>query len=432
MVGELLKLGALRQVCELTPDALQDLQDRKLRAAVQYAYDRVPLYRERLDAAGIRPSDVRTIRDLARLPETTKQDLQTADTGRIIAAGVDPRRCTVRHTNGSTGTPLRVYLTREDQSVRSLIELRSLQRLGVRFRDRLASVGPLGRRRRRLHERLGIYSTHRVSGDLPPQEQLARLSVLQPTVLWFYPTMLRALLAAADGGLRDWIQPRMLITSAEMLDDLLREQVRNDLGVDPYSAYGANETGRIAMECPAREGLHINTDHVVLESWAEGRPAEPSEAGAALVTTLDTDGMPLLRYRLGDRVRLLDKRCSCGSPFPLMDMPGGREHDVIVLPSGRLLAVFAVSGLLRVHLDILQFRVVQPRPDRLQFELVTREPWPEERLSQLQRQALERLGEPMTVDVRTVERLPPDNGVKFRYFVSLPPPWPAMARPVSR
>jgi phenylacetate-CoA ligase len=333
-----------------------------------------------------------------------------------VAEGVDPEACIVRRTNGSTGRPLRIYITSKDQQIRSLVELRSLMRLGLRARDFTVCVGPETPRKRRLHERLGFYDNDRISGNLPPEQQLEQLREMQPSVLWFYPTQLRALMQAANHRLRDHIRPRMLISSAEMFDDLLREQVRDDLGLEPHSAYGANEMGRVAMECPTREGLHINIDHVVLEAWKDGRPARPGEAGAALITTLNAQGMPLLRYRLGDNIRLLDKPCSCGSPLPLMALPEGRESEVIKLPSGRLLSVWAVSNLLREYVDILKFRIVQQELDVLEIELVTREPWPQERLRQIERRTLERLGEPVAVRARLMDELPVD-GVKFRYFV---------------
>ncbi len=278
-------------------------------------------------------------------------------------------------------------------------------------------MGPETPRRRRFHERLGAYDNERISGSIPPEEQLRQLTECNPTILWFYPTVLRALFRAADYRLRDHIRPRLLITSSEMFDNLLREQVLADLGLNPYSAYGANEVGRIAIECPAREGLHINTDHVVIESWVDGRAAKPGEEGAALVTTLDTRGMPLVRYRLGDRIRLLAKPCSCGSPLPLMGLSAGREGELIVLPSGRVISAFSVANILREYLDIMHFRILQEAPDRLELQLVTLTPWPLERLREVQQRALERIGEPVTVKFRLVDELP-FEGPKFRYFVS--------------
>lgn len=415
MVSEALALWSVRRVLRMAPGAVRDLQARKLRDAVRYAYERVPFYRQKFDGAGVHPAEIHSIADLARLPQTTKQDLQTQSVGRIVA--VDPETCSTRHTNGSTGRPLRIYLTRSDRQARSLVELRSMVALGLRVRDHAVCVGPETHRGRRLHERLGIYANSFVVGTLPPEEQLRRLRELRPTVLWFYPTVLRALLRAADYRLRDYVRPRMLITSAEMFDDLLRRQIREDLGIEPYSAYGTNEIGRIAMECPAREGLHINVDHVVLEAWADGRAAKPGEAGAALVTTLNTRGMPLVRYNLGDQVRLLEKPCSCGSPLPLMELPGGRENDVLALPSGRTVSLWGVTFVLREYLDIMQFRIVQERLDYVRIEVVPREPLSQDRLREIQKRALARVDEPITIEVREVGELAGES-LKFRYFIT--------------
>ena len=376
---------AARGICQgvfaLHPQALRELQDRKLRAAVRHAYESTPLYRERFDDAGVRPDDIRTVADLPLLPITAKQDFQTHDTNRIVAVGVDPDKCSTRRTSGSTGRPLIAYLTSGDERMRSLVELRSLIRLGVRARDINIVVGPERPRAKKLHERLGFFANDRISSNLPAGDLLERLVEMNPSVL----------------------------SSAKTLDELLRRQARADLGIDPYSAYGANEVGRIAMECPKREGLHINSDHVVLESWRDGKPAAPGETGAALITSLNTTAMPLVRYRLGDRIRLLEKRCSCGSPLPLMDIPRGREGDVIVLPGGKTVSLFALTDALREYLDIVQFGIVQEAEDRLEIQLHTRSPCPDQKLREIRQRTLERLGQPMTVDVRAVESLPSDD-----------------------
>ena len=388
-----------------------------LRLLVAHASLHVPHYRRRFREAGLDPEGIRTLDDLERIPVTTKRDLQAAGAAETLSEGVDPAACITLHTSGSTGTPLAIHLTRWEWRVRSLVELRSLRAIGFSARDHIVSLGPQGQRPPSPLDRLGVYRTTIIPGALAPAEQLRRLESLAPTVLWSYPSFLRSLRQAAGRPLGDFARPRLLVTSAEMLDELLRAQLVADFAVDPYNFYGSLEIGRIAAECPAREGLHVNTDHVILESRNGDRPAGEDEPGTVLVTALNARAMPFIRYRLGDRVVRLSKPCSCGSPFPLIAAPLGREGDIIALPSGRIVSPFWCFFVLRRHLDILRFRIIQERVDHLTVLLVTQSPWPESTLAELRREVLDQIGEPVTIDVRVVDAIPEEKD-KFRSFVS--------------
>ena len=112
MFGELLRLLSMRRVLEMSPTAVEELQSRKLRVILAHAFGRVPFYRERFRSAGLDPSDIRTPADLHLLPETTKQDLQTAGIRHLLADNVDPETsmviCNERSPDQGRG-----YLARE-------------------------------------------------------------------------------------------------------------------------------------------------------------------------------------------------------------------------------------------------------------------------------------------------------------------------------
>lgn len=420
MIREIKDVLAMRGISRMSTEDLRQLQEQKLRRIIRYAYEQVPFYRERLRTAGVHPEDIRTLEDLHYVPITTKRDLQLAGALRTLAAGVKVEDCEILHTSGSTGTPLAIYVRKPDRLLRNLVELRTLRYFGFSARDRMASVGPHRRRKPGPLTRLGLFTTMYVPGTLPAEEQLERLREFQPTVLWAYPTTVRSIYQTTGHRLRDYIQPRLMITSAEILDELLREQIREDLGLDPYNFYGCLEIGRIAAECPFREGLHVNTDHVVLETWCGDRPAAEGEDGSAVVTGLNARTMPFVRYEIGDRIVRVEKRCSCGSNLPLIGPPWGRADDVMVLPTGRRVPPVRCSLVLRMHLSILRFRITQKKIDALTLLLVTSKPWQQGAIDELRRQLLQQLDERMTIDIQCVDTIPDDN-YKFRSFISLLP-----------
>lgn len=398
-------------------DELQALQLRKLQRLVRHAFSNVPFYRRRFQEAGVHPDDIRTPDDLERIPVTTRKDLQSAELSELLATGVDPNACINLYTSGSSGKPLTTYVTPWERRLRGVIEMRSLLRIGFSPRDHLVSAGPHRRRPRSLAGRLGIYRTDIIPGLMKAEEMLPLLKRLQPTIFWFYPTTFRALRMYTGGPLSQYIRPRLLISSSEVLDDLLRDQVRDEFGLDPYNFYGSIETGRIASECLAREGLHVNPDHVILETRRADRPAAEGEPGTVLVTTLNTRAMPFIRYELGDRVTRLARRCSCGSPFPLIAAPDGRQEEVILLPGGRLVQPVWCLAVLRQYRDILQLRIIQERVDHLMVLIVASKPLADHVPDEMGRQITEKLGEPVTVDVQLVDSIPEEKE-KFRCFVT--------------
>lgn len=417
MLSELLELRALWRNRRLPEEELRRLQERKLQTVVRHAFDNVPFYSDLYRAAGIRPEDIRTLDDLRLLPVVTKQQMRAAGMERLLARGVDRSACLTRTTSGTTGEPFTVLFTPADWRRRRLVDFRTLLAIGFRPLDRLAIMGPEHPFAERLHNRLGLYRTRVIHGALPVERQIEELRAFRPTILWSYPWPLWVLAQRVRYKLSKVVRPRALITSAQVFDPVLRERLLADRHMEVFNLYGAIETGRIAAECPAHRGLHVNADYVVLECLAGDRPAPSGQPGTVVVTSLDLFAMPFIRYKLGDRCALLDGRCSCGSTFPLIAAPEGRDNDLLRLPGGTLVSPLGVSFLLRGFPDVDRFRVVQETVNRVALYVIASRPWPEESVGRLRARLLELLGGPMELEIRLVDSIPED-GLKYKTFVS--------------
>jgi phenylacetate-CoA ligase len=418
MLGELLGIRRLLKNRTLSADELNDLRDRKLRAVVRHAYDSVPYYRSLFDSAGLSPEDIKGAEDLDRVPVTTKEDLRRAGLNNIVAKGIDPSGCTTVPTSGTTGQPFTAYLTRGDVAARRKVEFRSLLSIGFRPADRLAVLGPSMPHRKRLHQRLGIFRSINISPLIAFEEQVERLKMMRPTVLWAYPTVLRALIERLDYRLSSIISPRALITGAEVFDDILRKRVLSDLELETFNFYGCNETGRIAWECAAHEGLHVNTDHVILEALDGELHPGPGTRGGSVVTTLNALGMPFIRYRLGDIITFLDKECSCGMPFPLIGPPEGRAWEMFRLSDGATLPALALHYIVwRFHDRVDIFRFTQNSYNSLDLELVPRGRTDGDMIEEIRSRITGLVGKQVSFDIHIKDSIRDDN-LKFSSFVS--------------
>lgn len=408
--GELLRLlrGRLPSA-----DELEAIRLRRLRALLAGAGERVPYYADLFARAGFDPACVRSVDDLRGVPISTRDQLVEAG-DRGLARGVDPARAVRARTSGSSGRPWTTLRSRRDEQLRRALELRSMRRAGIRAGDTVATLGPLRERPLGSLGRLGLYRTVQVSPLLPVDEQIRRLREIRPDVVWAYPSALRTLLRET-GSLAAVVRPRLLVTAAEPLDDVLRRQLTAEGGLAIRNFYGAVECGRIAWECGAGEGLHVNADCLILELADD---VEVEGAGRSVViTNLLSSAMPIVRYRLGDLVELVGRPCSCGAALPLIRPPVGREWDALELPSGRLLSTWGFNIFLRGLEGLRQFRVVQSHLDRVVLQLRFAAPPAPGSLDALRERVARHLGEPMRVEIERVEAFE-EGPLKFRTFVS--------------
>jgi phenylacetate-CoA ligase len=393
-------------------DEIEAIRLRRLRDLLQYAFDNVPFYRGLLQSNGLVPSDVRSVSDLRRLPVTNRDQLREAGPDRI-SRKVNQATSRTRYTSGSGGSPLAIFRTHTDERLRKALELRSMTAAGVRWRDNVVTLGPALSGSTML-TRFGVFRTTFVSITLPVEEQARCLRDMQPDVLWVYPTALRSLLHHV-GALSSIIRPRMIVINAEPLDESLRQRLLSDLPLEFRNFYGSVETGRISFECPAGEGLHINTDCSILE--LDDQQAVEGAGRPVIITNLLIRAAPFIRYRLGDYVELIDHPCSCGSPLPLMKPPVGREWDVIRLPDGKLVSPWGCNSILRAVPNLLQFRLIQKQVDLLVLLLQFSESPGRGFLDSLRCRLVEQLGQAVSIQIELVDHI--DNTtLKFRAFIS--------------
>lgn len=409
--GELVRLLSGR--LPRKPEALAALRDRRLRALVRSAYERVPYYRALFDDAGLGPRDVRSADDLRHLPVSTRDALRAAGEG-ARARGVDWSATRVVHTSGSSGKPWAVHRTRAEDRLRRAVEFRSMRHTGIRPTDVIALLGAVRNAPRRPLERCGLFRVIEVSPLLPVERQIERLREIRPSVFWVYPTALRALLAAAE-SLEAVIEPRMVVTSAEPLDEPLRRRAFDRRPIETRNFYGSAEIGRIGWECGEHRGLHVNVDCVILELLEDDDL--PGAGRSVVATNLNSHAMPFLRYRLGDRCAWVEGGCPCGSPLPLIRPPVGREWDVLRLPSGRMVSPWGLNVFLRDLPGLLQFRFVQKRRDRLEVQLRFSRPPASATLESLRERIASHLGEPISIEIAPVDAIG-EGTLKFRSFLS--------------
>jgi phenylacetate-coenzyme A ligase PaaK-like adenylate-forming protein len=330
-------------------EQLLEHQQAGLRALVRYAVDRSPYYRETLGTA-VRDGDVR-LEELPTLPKSTLMNewdrvvtdrrLDLAGAERHLAGDtsdlyLDEYR--VLATGGSTGKRGVFVYGREEFEVSLAGMLRAVSLAGIGPQTRFASIGSPSPAHLTSHVfamfRAGRTGSPRLMVTTPLDEIVEGLNEYRPEAIATYPTILRLLAEARlEGRLR--IEPRILVTSSEVLSAETVQRAYDAWGIPVRNAYASTEAGMMATDSAELCGLHVWEDTLILEVVDEHtRPVPPGVPGfRVLVTNLWNRVQPLIRYELADSVTLAEGENPTGRPFARIARIDGRSDDILQLPA---------------------------------------------------------------------------------------------------
>jgi phenylacetate-CoA ligase len=324
----------------LPREALEAIQLRRLKALVERVYAVVPFYRQKFDAQGISPGDIRSLDELRRLPFTTKQDLRDNYPFGMFAVPMD-QVVRIHASSGTTGKPTVVGYTQRDIQTWSELVARVFAAAGAHRGDIVHNsygyglfTGGLG-----FHygaERLGA-SVIPVSGG-NTRRQIMLIQDFGPTVITCTPSFALHLYdVARDQGL-DFgsFKLRVGICGAEPWSEAMRQDIEKKLNIDAIDIYGLSEVmgPGVSVECiEAKNGLHMFEDHFLPEiiDPITMEPLPPGTPGELVITTLTKEAFPIIRYRTRDISSLNTEPCKCGRNLVRMSRISGRTDDMLII-----------------------------------------------------------------------------------------------------
>lgn len=321
-------------------DELQALQTQRLKWTLKHAYENVPMYRRKFDAAGVHPDDFRELSDLRKFPCTTKQDLRDNYPFDTFAVPME-QVVRIHASSGTTGKPTVVGYTQNDIDNWANIVARSLRAAGGSAKDKIhvaygygLFTGGLG-----AHygaERLGATVVPASGGATRRQAGLLR--DFGATVLCATPSYgLHLWEASQEVGVNFRDLPlRIGVFGAEPWTEAMRRDIEDKMGISALNIYGLSEImgPGVAMECEeAKCGMHLWEDHILPEiiDPVTGDQLPPGEVGELVLTTLTKEGIPMLRYRTRDLTSLDYTPCRCGRTHVRLSRLQGRSDDMLII-----------------------------------------------------------------------------------------------------
>lgn len=318
---------------------IEEIQLERLKHIVNYVYEKVPFYRRAFDRINLSPQDIKSLKDIEKIPFTTKEDLRDNYPYGMFAV---PMKDVVRihASSGTTGRPTVVGYTRKDLDTWTELVARMAFMAGAREQD-IAQIsfgyglftGALG-----LHyglEKIGASVVPVSSGNTERQINLMR--DFGSTVLVSTPSYALYMVEVAEemGVKRKDIHLRLGLFGAEGSTKEMRNEIERRWGITATQNYGLSEVigPGVSGECEEKEGMHIAEDHFLVEiiDPATGRKLDFGEKGELVITTLTKEALPLLRYRTRDITSLNPEPCRCGRTLIRMSQVEGRSDDMLII-----------------------------------------------------------------------------------------------------
>ena len=319
---------------------MQAIQLGRLQKTVSYVYENNPHYRKKFDELEIKPESIRTLKDIRRIPFTTKQDIRDNYPFKLFTA---PQEEIVEYhaTSGTTGKPVVVGYTRQDLESWKLVMARAFTAAGITSKDVVQNIYGYGL----FTGGLGAhYGAIQVGAAVIPisggntQRQLMLMEDFGSTVLTSTPSFLMHLYEVGkEQGINfHKLNIRVGVLGAEPWSEAMRHQIQDKFGIKACDIYGLSEIigPGVAFECLERQqGLHINEDffypEIIDPKTCEVLPE--GEMGELVFTTIANQGQPLLRFRTRDITRLTYGTCICGRNLVKMQRVSGRSDDMLII-----------------------------------------------------------------------------------------------------
>ena len=323
---------------DLNDDKLKKIQIEGLKWTVDHAYNNSLFYKKKFDNAGLRPEDIRSLKDIEHLPLTDKDDLQQEYPFPLRAVPFEDI-VRIHASSGTTGKRKVLCYTQRDIDVWADIFARCYELADLTLKDRVQIAVGYGLWTAGVGFQAGCERFGAMAVPIGPANADMHCEMMvdmQTTV--FCSTASMALLMAEEihkRNLLSSIKVNKIILGAEGHSLSMRTRIKELMGVEHiFDIYGLTElygpgTG---LDCRHHNGIHYWADHFIFEILDPEtlKPVPYGQQGELVVTTLSKEGSPLIRYRTHDVTRLFNRKCSCGVPLPMHDRILGRTDDMFI------------------------------------------------------------------------------------------------------
>jgi len=402
---------------------LEQYQTEKLKQLLRHAYTNVPYYTEVFKKLNLNPNDIKSIKDLKKIPILTKEGV-AKNFDKLIAKGIRKKYLKLICTSGSTGKPMQFYLDKHNDSLEYAFYKRHFDWMAVKIynkRIKLWSRPFIEREIKDIYfyepwlQKLSLSTTPHPVNDLNRYIEL--INQFNPLVIMGNPSFLFLLACYAQEKNIHTDKFKCFISLFENLLPYQREFIKNQFNCEIFNCYECEERIICAVECSKHEGMHIEMERGILEIIGEdGEILPEGEIGRIIATGLHNYAMPLIRYDIGDIGSVLENLCSCGRGLPLLNSLEGRSNEVLKYKNKYIYST-TLSVLLRKFKNIKECQFVQTS-DELKLNIVKRKDYTGRDTQELIKTLRKMIDDKLKINIEFIEYIPRTKMGKFSLIVS--------------
>jgi len=406
-------------------EQLKTYQLQQLKSLLQHAYNHTTYYKKAWTEAGITDiNDIQTLADFEKLPVVTKDDIREHYLDFISTIHTNNIK---KSTGGSTGQPFHFELNLESNTRREAVMWRGYGWLGAGLGQKTlylwgADLGQPSRFKTIKNALYHAFYNRKMLNSFEMNEKnkpdyIRAINTYKPVAFVSYVNPLYELSLYIIENEIKVHQPHTMLTGAEPLHQFQREVIEKAFNCSVYDTFGCREFMLMSAECTENKGLHINIDHLVVETVDDKCETVLGESGDLLITDLHNYGFPLIRYVNGDRATLVETPCPCGNPLPIMKSVDGRKLDIIKTPEGGSIPGELFPHLFKEFKGITKFQVRQSVIDSLDIIIIANDKFCEADKTKISNEINKYSNETLSLNFRMVNEIPLTAAGKHRVTI---------------
>ena len=404
-----------------SPEDIEELQLKSLKAMIQYASKHVPYYHSLMSQYGITASDITTLDDIKKFPILNKDKILDSEYS-LVSSKIPKVFLRKAYTGGTTGTPLKIFRSLSSIGCEHAFVRRQFDWAGISTSDRTAYLSgriivPPDQDKGKFYTydpvmKELILSTYHLSENASAQ-YLKAMKAYDVKAIVGYPSAIFFMAKICiDMGIT--MQLKAALTSAETLTHSMRKTISEAFHCPVYDFLGSAERVCYIFTCE-KGNYHLQPEY----GYTELIPTDEKNTFKIISTGFWNKAMPFIRYDMGDTVKLMDQGCACGRTFPIVASILGRRADTIKTPTGREFGAAVLTHLLYGTDHILESQIIQDEIDHLFIDYVPNKMFSDKDKESFSKLIKQHLPSDLRVDFRARDIIPRTASGKIKAIVSL-------------
>ncbi|HDK7155657.1 TPA: phenylacetate--CoA ligase family protein [Clostridium botulinum] len=415
-------LKFLEESQHYSKEELKNYQDEHLNKIMKHCYENVPYYKEIFNKNKLMPSDIRTQKDLWKLPILTKNDIKQ-NFNKLKATNMPKWLLNEGHTSGTTGTPAHFYRDLNSINFENATVWRQWKWAGIDIGDRIVVCRgneiKVNEKEHIFWEKNNIQKQLFLSSFYLSDENMKyyieEFKRYDGKALQAYPSTAYVIAKYLE-KINDKIKLKAVFTSSEPIYDFQRNLIEDRFECKIWDLYGLAERVVSASECKTHEGLHINEEYGITEILDEKE--KEANKGFLVGSTLHNYAMPLIRYVTNDYTKISCEKCSCGIEHRMISPIETKKEDMVITKEGRYISPSIITHAFKPLTHVAKSQVIQHDFDDFEIKIIPEEGFNNTEIDILMKGLKERFGQESSIDINIVEDIPRTKNGKFRWVIS--------------